>query len=91
MALPERTACLGAASVLLPMPTVLSSRVCVNCEPACRDVGGERGDEVEEKDKGRDGNDLDEDGDEGEGGEDEEEEMDKDLMGKRMEVFIMPL
>ena len=84
MALPEHTTCLGTASVLPPAPTILSSCVCINHEPACRDVGGERGDEVEEKDKGRDGNDLDEDGDEGEGGEyedmdeDEEEEMDKD-------------
>ena len=39
-------------------------------------MGGEKSDEVEEKDKGkgRDGDDSDEDGDEGEGGEYEDEE-----------------
>ena len=66
MAPPEHTACLGAASVLSPTPTILSSRVHVNHEPACRSVGREKGDEVEEKDKGkgRDGDDSDEDGEE---------------------------
>ena len=51
MVLPEHTTHLGTASVLPPMPTVLSSCVHVNREPACRGVGGEKGDEVEEKDK----------------------------------------
>ena len=60
MAPPECTTCLGAASVLPPMPTILSSHVRVNHEPAHRGVGGEKGDEVEEKDKGkgRDGDDM---------------------------------
>ena len=34
MAPPEHTACSGTASVLPPAPTVLSSRVHINCEPA---------------------------------------------------------
>ena len=86
MAPPECTACLGTASVLPPTPTVLSSCVHVNCEPARRGVGGEKGDEVEEKDKGkgRDGDDSDEVGDEGEGGEYEDEEKDMDE-GKEMD------
>ena len=85
MVLPEHTACLGTDSVLPPTPTVLSSCVRDNCEPARRVVGGEKGDEVEEKDKGkgRDGDDLDEDGDEGKGGEYEDEEKDMDE-GKEM-------
>ena len=86
MAPPEHTAHLGAASVLPPTPTILSSHVCVNCEPAHRGVGGEKGDEVEEKDKGkgRDGDDSDEVGDEGEGGKYEDEEKDMDE-GKEMD------
>jgi hypothetical protein len=85
---PERTARSGTDSVLPPKPTISSSRVRVDREPARNDVGGEEGDEdgdghkAEEKGKGidRDGDDSDEDGDEWEGeGESGNEDEDEDM------------
>ena len=38
MAPPERANQSGTASVLPPVPTVSSSRVRINCEPACKAV-----------------------------------------------------
>lgn len=65
---PERTARSGTDSVLPPKPTVSSSRVRVNREPACSEMGGVdsdedgNGDKAERRGKNvdRDGDDLDE-------------------------------
>lgn len=80
---PERTHRSGTTSVLPAAPTVMSSRVRINREPARRDVDEEKsdedgeGDEAEEKSKVTDGGDLDEDEDLGGGGEDLGEEGDE--------------
>jgi hypothetical protein len=68
----------------------LTSHVCINCEPACRDVSGEKSDEDgdsdyanrKERGKGRDDDEEDEDGDDDDdededGNEDDEEEEDE--------------
>jgi len=65
---------------LPPAPTVMSSHVCINCEPIWRVLGEEKsdedgdGDEAEKMGKGTDGDDLGEEGDEGEGEDEDEDE-----------------
>ena len=100
MAPSECAAYSGVASVLHPAPTILSSHVRVNREPASRDVGGENSDndgsydggdnEAEGKGKSRDRDDSDEDGDEGEGeGEDGNDNDDDDDMDEEMDVSVL--